>query len=172
MLATKWQPLRIPHGFGFSRISYLSDAENVAQAREKHANGKACQRKTMLMTMLMTYACRWVRDGSFESVPWWFLLICFAAIAGSVVRVSFRSILFFLKCPFLIVSDLLRNNVLYNLMSCSTHSDPRPVNASQTKVKFRGRIGYITLSLYIMVYENVVMQIQDWHCFAEAVSYR
>ena len=79
-------------------------------------------------------------------------MICFATIAGSVVRVSFRSILFFLKCPFLIVSDLLRNNVLYNLMSCSTHSDPQPVNASQTKVKFRGRIGYITLSLYIMVY--------------------
>ena len=52
MLATKWQPLRIPHGFGFSRISYLSDAENVVQAREKHANGKACQRKTMRMSVV------------------------------------------------------------------------------------------------------------------------
>ena len=34
------------------RISYLSDAENVVQAREKHANGKACQRKTMRMRVV------------------------------------------------------------------------------------------------------------------------
>ena len=139
--------------------------------KRRSGKGKACQRKSVSKEN-HAYECRWVRDGSFESDPRWFLLICFATTDGSVVRVSFRSILFFLKCPFLIVSDLLRSNVLYNLMSCSTHSDPRPVNASQTKVKFRGRIGYITLSLYIMVYENVVMQIQDWHCFAETVSYR